>query len=92
MLISQSFNRIGEPSVTAPDVIHTLVEKFEQHNRQFALMKSTLELHREPSSVRTPQEKKMHSGQIETTDGQIDRLVYGLYGLTEAEVKIVAGK
>jgi hypothetical protein len=29
--------------------------------------------------------------QIEATDGQIDALVYQLYGLTEEEIKIVEG-
>jgi len=29
--------------------------------------------------------------QIQATDGQIDRLVYELYGLTEDEIKIVEG-
>jgi hypothetical protein len=29
--------------------------------------------------------------QVESTDRQIDKLVYELYGLTEEEVKIVAG-
>jgi hypothetical protein len=30
--------------------------------------------------------------QIETTDKQIDNLVYQLYGLTEEEIKIVEGE
>jgi len=30
--------------------------------------------------------------QIEATDDEIDRLVYELSGLTEAEIKIVEGK
>jgi hypothetical protein len=29
--------------------------------------------------------------EIESTDRQIDRLVYELYGLTEEEIKIVEG-
>jgi hypothetical protein len=29
---------------------------------------------------------------MEVTDGQIDALVYKLYGLTEEEIKIVEGK
>ena len=33
----------------------------------------------------------MLARQIESTDGAIDRLVYGLYGLSEEEVKIVEG-
>jgi len=30
--------------------------------------------------------------QIDATDGQIDRLVYGLVGLTAEEVGVVAGE
>ena len=35
--------------------------------------------------------KQLHQRQIEATDRQIDALVYELYGLTEAEIKIVEG-
>jgi hypothetical protein len=38
---------------------------------------------------RTPQEKEMLHRDIESTDQAIDALVYQLYGLTEAEIKIV---
>ena len=34
----------------------------------------------------------MTQREIESTDGQIYRLVYELYGLTEEEIKIVEGK
>jgi len=30
--------------------------------------------------------------EIESTDGEIDALVYELYGLTKEEIKIVEGK
>ena len=30
--------------------------------------------------------------QVEAIDGEIDRLVYGLYGLTEEEIGIIEGK
>lgn len=33
----------------------------------------------------------MSVSQIEAMDGQIDALVYELYGLTEEEIKIVEG-
>ena len=48
------------------------------------------ELHKQ--SPRTPQEKESLSRETEATDGQIDRLVYELYGLAEEEIKIVEGK
>jgi hypothetical protein len=42
--------------------------------------------------TRTPQEKTALQRQIESTDKQIDNLVYRLYGLTEEEIKIVEGE
>jgi hypothetical protein len=37
----------------------------------------------------TPQEQERVKREIESTDRQIDKLVYELYGLTEKEIKIV---
>ena len=37
-------------------------------------------------------DKELYEQQIRIVDAQIDRLVYGLYGLTEEEVKVVEGK
>jgi hypothetical protein len=42
-------------------------------------------------SPNTPQEKDFLKREIETTDRQINKLVYALYGLTEEEIKIVEG-
>jgi hypothetical protein len=61
------------------------------HDKLVGLVEQMLALHRRLPSVRTPGEKEMVQRQIESTDGQIDRLVYGLYGLTEEEIKIVEG-
>jgi hypothetical protein len=38
-----------------------------------------------------PRDKELYQRQIETTDRQIDRLVYELYWLMEEEIKIVEG-
>lgn len=38
---------------------------------------------------KTDHEKSFIQRQIETTDKQIDQLVYGLYSLTDAEIRIV---
>ena len=38
-----------------------------------------------------PEERKVWERQIEAVDGQIDRLVYELYGLAEEEIEIVEG-
>ena len=38
-----------------------------------------------------PQEQEMVKREIESTDRQIDKLVYELYGLAEDEIKIFEG-
>jgi hypothetical protein len=51
---------------------------------------NTLSLHDAlPISETLPQTKTMISRQIQALDRQIDALVYGLYGLSEDEIKVV---
>jgi hypothetical protein len=42
-----------------------------------------------PYKTKTSHDKAVLQRQIDATDGQIDRLVYDLYGLTEDEIRIV---
>jgi hypothetical protein len=46
-----------------------------------------LALHKK--SPKTPQEQEMVKREIESTDREIDQLVYELYELSEDEIKIV---
>ncbi len=48
-----------------------------------------LDLNKQLADAREPQTKTILQRQIETTDRQIDRLVYKLYELTEEEIRIV---
>jgi hypothetical protein len=41
------------------------------------------------TQAKTPHEKESLQRQIDTTDRQIDQLVYKLYGLAPEEIKIV---
>ena len=50
-----------------------------------------LDLHQRAAAEGNPQVKTLLQRQIDATDKQIDRLVYGLYGLTEEEIAIVEG-
>ena len=60
-----------------------------RHDRMVALVEAMLDLHRKLAATVTDQEKTVLQRQIVATDRQIDRLVYKLYGLTEAEIGIV---
>jgi hypothetical protein len=55
------------------------------------LVGQMLDLHKKLPLAKTDQEKTSLERQIETTDRQIDELVYELYGITEEERKIIEG-
>jgi hypothetical protein len=50
-------------------------------------MRHILDLHKRSTS--RPQEQERLAREIASTDREIDRLVYELYGLTEEEIKVV---
>jgi hypothetical protein len=53
------------------------------------LVEQMLSLHKQLTAAKIPDEKTRLQRQIDTTDHQINQLVYDLYGLTEREVQIV---
>jgi hypothetical protein len=59
------------------------------HDRMVDLVEQMLDLHKQLAKAKLPQAKNVLQRQIETTDRQIDQLVYELYGLTDEEIKIV---
>ena len=62
-----------------------------RHDKMVKLVEQMLTLHKELPAARTPDEKIRIQRQIDTTDHQIDQLVYELYGLTDKEIQIVDG-
>ncbi len=60
-----------------------------RHDRMVALVNEMLDLHKHLSNAKTDQEKRLITQEIESTDMQIDSLVYGLYGLSADEIAVV---
>ena len=60
-----------------------------RHDQIVALVEQMLSLHKQLAEAKTDQERTVLQRQIDTTDHQIDQLVYDLYGLTEEEIKII---
>ncbi len=60
-----------------------------RHDRMTTLVTEMLELHKHLSRAKTDREKRLITHEIESTDRQIDSLVYGLYGLTSDEIAVV---
>jgi hypothetical protein len=67
-------------------------EDVARHDRMVVLVQRMLVLHKKLAAATIPADKKLYQRQIETTDEQIDALVYELYGLTEEEIAIVDGR
>jgi hypothetical protein len=86
--------RIGPPQVEmlpvcAPD--RTVEAERTRHDRVVGLVERMLQLHKDVTRARMPNEKATIERQIAATDREIDRLVYELYGLTAEEIRIVEG-
>jgi hypothetical protein len=64
-------------------------EDVARHDRMVDLVEQMLDLNKKLAESRMPQETEMLRRRIESTDCQIDQLVYELYDLTEEEIKIV---
>ncbi|MCG2722157.1 MAG: hypothetical protein L6290_09115 [Thermodesulfovibrionales bacterium] len=62
-----------------------------RHDKMVALVEQMLSLNKILPMAKTDHEKTALQRQIDTTDKQIDRLVYELYELTEEEIGIVEG-
>ncbi|MFO7665709.1 MAG: TaqI-like C-terminal specificity domain-containing protein, partial [Desulfobacterales bacterium] len=60
-----------------------------RHDQMVSLVEQMLELNKKLAESKVPQTKEMLGRQIESTDRQIDDLVYKLYDLTDEEIKIV---
>jgi hypothetical protein len=54
-----------------------------------SLVEKMFELHKKLTFARIPDEKTKLQRQIDSTDSQIDNLVYDLYALTDDEIAIV---
>lgn len=60
-----------------------------KHNKMVKLVERMLDLHKKLDVAKIPDEKTKIQRQINTTDKQIDNLVYQLYNLTNEEIAIV---
>ena len=67
----------------APDAVKRLVDHLD--------LGREVSLSGDYSAAKTPHEQESIKRRIAASDGQIDSLVYELYGLTEEEIRIVEG-
>ena len=60
-----------------------------KHNEIVKLTEQILNLIKDQQTETLPERKEQLQTRIEYSEGKIDEIVYGLYGLTEEEIKIV---
>ena len=64
----------------------------EVHDKLVNLADNMIEINKKLNSEKNPDVVTMLRRKVEAIDGEIDRLVYGLYQLTEDEIGIIEGK
>lgn len=62
-----------------------------KHDRMVDLVNNMIKLYHGLLSAQSTANRRQYQSMIDTTDGEIDQLVYELYGLTKEEIKIVKG-
>ena len=64
----------------------------EIHDKLVNLVDNMIEINKKLNSEKNPDVVTILRRKVEAIDGEIDRLVYGLYQLTEDEIGIIEGK
>ena len=72
-----------------PSKIFEVDKKKSGHDKMVSLVDQMMELQKKLFSASVPQVKNALQRQVESTDKQIDQLVYRLYDLTDDQIKIV---
>jgi len=60
-----------------------------KHDRMVEWVETMLDLNKRKAEEKNPETLRYLERKIEITDGQIDRLVYELYGLSDEEIELV---
>ena len=68
---------------------HSSLADKSRHDRMVALVENMLTLHKQLATAKSEAQTTVLQRQIPSTDAEIDRLVYDLYGLTQAEIGIM---
>ncbi len=61
----------------------------QTHDKLVSLVDQMLEVQKKYHSATSEDDKKFHKQKIDILDRKIDKLVYGLYGLTEEEIRVI---
>lgn len=77
--------------IPMPSVDLTKKSDKEVHDKLVKLVDNIIAINKKLVGENNPSTKEILERQVRALDGEIDRLVYGLYGLSDNEIRIVEG-
>ncbi|MDR3182772.1 MAG: N-6 DNA methylase [Planctomycetaceae bacterium] len=83
------FDSTATAKIPFPDINLSRKADKQVHNRIVDLVGRLMDLKKKEKDANEMRSWNVFHRQIESIDGEIDRLVYRLYGLTDAEIKII---
>ncbi|HBD95097.1 MAG: hypothetical protein A2015_02370 [Spirochaetes bacterium GWF1_31_7] len=89
---TMQFDNPTSSKIPIPKIDLSISSEKAQHDKLVSLVDHMLDVQKSFHSAGSDSDKKMFKQKIDLIDGQIDSLVYGLYGLTEDEIRVVEGE
>ena len=86
------FDNPATSRIPMPSVDLTKKSDKEVHDKLVKLVDNIIAINKKLVGENNPNTKEILERQVRALDGEIDKLVYGLYGLTDEEIGIVKNK
>lgn len=90
-IMTMQFDNPTTSRIPMPSVDLTKKSDKEVHDKLVKLVDNIIAINKKLVGENNPNTKEILERQVRALDGEIDKLVYGLYGLTDEEVGIVEG-
>ena len=89
--MTMQFDNPTTSRIPMPSVDLTKKSDKEVHDKLVKLVDNIIAINKKLVGENNPNTKEILERQVRALDGEIDRLVYGLYGLSDNEIRIVEG-
>ena len=90
-IMTMQFDNPTTSRIPMPSVDLTKKSDKEVHDKLVKLVDNIIAINKKLVGENNPNTKEILERQVRALDGEIDRLVYGLYGLSDNEIRIVEG-
>lgn len=88
-IMTMQFDNPTTSRIPMPSVDLTKKSDKEVHDKLVKLVDNIIAINKKLVGENNPNTKEILERQVRALDGEIDRLVYGLYGLSDNEIRII---